>query len=98
MLLLKQSYNPWDGVFGKKSNAAGSITGTKKIGGITKVDTVVVGSGISGATAAFYLHNKGIDVLLTEAKDQVGGNLISKKGRQKDGQVITCITATSNQN
>ena len=52
----------------------------KKSGGITEVDTLVIGSGISGATAAFYLHNKGVNVLLTDAKDQVGGNLISKKG------------------
>lgn len=68
-------------MFGKKSSVAGSITGVKKIDGVTKVDTVVVGSGISGATAAYYLHSKGINVLLTEAKDEVGGNLISKKGR-----------------
>jgi protoporphyrinogen oxidase len=68
-------------VFGRKSSAAGgSITGVRKSGGVTKVDTVVVGSGISGATAAYYLHSKGINVLLTEAKDEVGGNLISKKG------------------
>lgn len=77
---LHQAYNPWDGVFGRKSSAAGSITGVRKSGGVTKVDTVVVGSGISGATAAYYLHSKGINVLLTEAKDEVGGNLISKKG------------------
>lgn len=78
-----QAYNPWDGVFGKKSSSvAGSITGDKKVSGVTTVDTVVVGSGISGATAAYYLHNKGIDVLLTEAKEQVGGNLISRKGTE----------------
>ena len=56
------------------------MTGVRKSGDVTEVDTLVIGSGISGATAAFYLHNKGINVLLTDAKDQVGGNLISKKG------------------
>ena len=79
-MIASQAYNPWDGVFGKKSNVAGSLTGVRKAERVTRVDTVVVGSGISGATAAFYLHNKGVNVLLTEAKDQVGGNLISRKG------------------
>ena len=47
-----------------------------------KTDCLVIGAGISGATLAHNLHKNGVDMLLTEARDYVGGNVFS---HNKDG-------------
>lgn len=41
-------------------------------------DVVVVGGGISGLSAAYQLHKRGLRVLLVEASDEVGGALRSR--------------------
>lgn len=44
------------------------------------LDAVVVGGGISGCTAAYYLQQRGVNCVLAEARDELGGNIITKSG------------------
>lgn len=43
------------------------------------VDSLVVGGGLSGFTTAYYLQKKGVNVMLAEARDELGGNIVSKE-------------------
>ncbi|XP_071957851.1 amine oxidase [flavin-containing] B-like [Antedon mediterranea] len=44
-----------------------------------KHDVIVIGAGISGLAAAKFLHEQGLDVLVLEARDRVGGRTYTLK-------------------
>ena len=46
--------------------------------GCVTTDCLVVGGGISGSTLAYNLHKAGVETFLTEARDYLGGNVVSR--------------------
>jgi putrescine oxidase len=51
------------------------------------VDTVVVGAGVTGLTAAWRLTEAGQDVLVLEARDRVGGRLRTERHGDSDFEI-----------
>ncbi|HVY11040.1 MAG TPA: flavin monoamine oxidase family protein [Mycobacteriales bacterium] len=45
--------------------------------GTSRAEVVVVGAGFAGLSAAHHLHAKGIDVVVLEARDRVGGRTLN---------------------
>ena len=52
------------------------------------IDVMVVGSGLCGSTAAFYLKKNGSNVFLADSRDVVGGNVITNRGNL----CVHCVT------
>lgn len=52
----------------------------------------IVGAGLAGLTAAFYLKERGIEATIFEASKRPGGRIVSKK-RFGDGQLVTEVGA-----
>jgi len=73
-------YNPWQ--LPKIPNNAitagnnqGSTSKSKFSKDLSILDCLVVGSGISGSTAAYYMDKAGANIMLAEIRDEVGGKL-----------------------
>src|SRR5579862_2197309 len=54
---------------------------------LVKVQTLVVGAGISGLSVAYALQKQGVDVLLVDSSDRAGGVI---RTVQRDGYLIEC--------
>jgi phytoene dehydrogenase-like protein len=67
---------------------------------MTQHDVIVVGGGHNGLTAAAYLAKAGLDVLVLEAKEYVGGGVITHEatlpGFQHDLHAIAHIFIQGN--
>lgn len=49
---------------------------------VHKADVIVLGAGLSGLSAAKVLHEKGIDVVVLEARDRVGGRTFTVRNKK----------------
>lgn len=64
------------------------MTGTSDV-----TDVVVIGAGVSGLRAARGLHERGLSIRVLEARDRVGGRLLSVPACGRDS--VTSVTGTT---
>ena len=50
-------------------------------GSSAKCDVVVVGAGVAGLAAARELHARGLDVVILEARERIGGRVFTRRDR-----------------
>ena len=55
------------------------------------LDALVVGGGLSGSTAAFYLQQKGLDCRLLEQSSRIGGNVKTRRGNSCGVYLLTVL-------
>ena len=65
----------------EEAKSAEGVKGSEVAEVPEKVDCVVVGGGLCGSTAAFYLDKKGFNVVLAEQAAEVGGCVNTKQSK-----------------
>jgi len=46
---------------------------------MTKTETIIIGAGLTGLSLAYFLHQQGKDFLLLEARDRIGGRILTSR-------------------
>ncbi|GFN74873.1 amine oxidase [flavin-containing] [Plakobranchus ocellatus] len=66
-------------------------TGVERQNSENDADVIVIGAGLSGLTTARKLHQKGLKVLVLEARDRLGGrtHTVQVKGKNNNGKPTT---------
>lgn len=64
----------------KRISFLGSATATVPEEDSSTTDTLIIGSGITGSAAAFYLDRNGVGIKVAESESEVGGTMVTRTG------------------